>query len=77
MYIEGFTPELKKYMHHLLPKDQELVEHYYGLNGRTAISINEIAAVVQDKRIPAEKVEERLYRSLRTLHVAHAKAAKS
>lgn len=77
MYIEGFTPELKKYMHHLRPQDQELVEHYFGLNGKTAISINEIAAVVQDTRIPAEKVEERLLRSLRTLQVAHARDAKS
>lgn len=76
MYIEGFHPKLKKYMHHLRPVDRDIVEHYFGLNGKTAVSIGEIASVLDDVHLSAQVIEERLYRSLQTLQTQHAKATK-
>jgi RNA polymerase primary sigma factor len=71
---ESLKEEVAQGLYSLSPRETEIIGAYYGLNGRTALTLDEISELYGLTRERVRQIKERGIRRLRKIHSENLKS---
>lgn len=74
LMAESLREEVMHGLHNLSPREMEIIRAYYGLDGRTALTLDEISELFGLTRERVRQIKERGIRRLRKIHSEHLKS---
>jgi RNA polymerase primary sigma factor len=74
LMAESLREEVAQGLYALSPRETEIIGAYYGLNGRTALTLDEISELYGLTRERVRQIKERGIRRLRKIHSEQLKS---